>query len=114
VEDDILIAMELEDVLRQQGFEVMGPVPSVEAALRSVQEGRPDAAVLDVSLRGKRVTPVAEVLLAMKVPFVLTSAYGVDDLAGEPSLSQAVNLGKPTPHGELIAVMRSFAASAGT
>jgi DNA-binding response OmpR family regulator len=112
VEDEFLIAMELDAVLKKGGFEVLGPVSSVAAALSLIQAERPDAAVLDVSLRGERVTPVAEVLLANKVPFVLASAYLPEDLAAEPALSNARTLGKPTPPAALIAVMDDYRRSA--
>jgi DNA-binding response OmpR family regulator len=52
-EDEFLIAMELCAVLERGGFEIIGPVPTVSAALRRLQTERPGAAVLDVSLRGE-------------------------------------------------------------
>jgi DNA-binding response OmpR family regulator len=106
VEDELLIAMELDDVLQDAGFQVLGPVASVEGALDRLRTERPHAAVLDVSLRGERVTPVAEVLLSMNVPFVLTTAFGEADLAGEPPLANARKLGKPTPPGQLVNLLR--------
>ena len=108
--------MEVTAVLNSAGFEVLGPVPTVAAALEILKAERPGAAVLDVSLRGERVTPVAEVLRAMDVPFVLASAYQADDLAEEPALASARNLGKPTRSAELIALMHEYrvgAAAAG-
>jgi CheY-like chemotaxis protein len=75
VEDELLIAMELDAVLQEAGFTVVGPVSSVGEALDAIQAEHLDAAVLDVSLYGQRVTPVAEVLLSINTPFVLTSAY---------------------------------------
>lgn len=106
VEDEFLIAMELVDALEAAGFHVLKAAPSIEIALDILKDARPSAAVLDVNLRGERVTPVAMVLAAMNVPFVLTSAYGEDDLASEPILAGAINLGKPTPHDRLLQVMR--------
>src|SRR5690348_7180793 len=88
--------MELERTLSRAGYQVAGPVSSVPRALKLLREVRPDAAVLDVSLGGQRVTPVAEVLQAMAVPFVLASGYGAADLSDEPVLRDAVNVGKPT------------------
>jgi DNA-binding NarL/FixJ family response regulator len=109
VEDEFLIAIELARILKDGGFEVVGPVSTVGAALHRIQLRRPDAAVLDVSLRrGERVTRVAEVLLSMGVPFVLASAYVPADLAAEPALSTARNLGKPTPPAALLATMREY------
>lgn len=108
VEDEFLIAMELTSALQDAGFQVLKTAPSVAVALDFLRVSRPDAAVLDVSLRGERVTPVAMALAAMNVPFVLTSAYGEDDLADEPVLAAAENLGKPTPHGRLLEILRRF------
>lgn len=108
VEDEFLIAMELISALEEAGFHVVKAAPSVAVALDFLKEHRPNAAVLDVSLRGEKVTPVAMVLAAMGVPFVLTSAYGEDDLAGEPILAAARNLGKPTPHHKLFDLLRQF------
>ena len=96
VEDEFLIAMELEQTLVAAGYQVVGPAASVGAALGLLQQVRPNAAVLDVNLAGQRVTPVAIVLRAMAVPFVLTSAYGAADLSDEEVLRDAVNVGKPT------------------
>ena len=79
VEDEFLIAMELEQTLRRAGYQVVGPAPSLGTALELLRQVRPDAAVLDVNVGGERVTPVAEVLRAMAVPFVLASGYGAAD-----------------------------------
>ncbi len=108
VEDEFLIAMELTSALQDAGFQVLKAAPSVAVALEFLRGSRPDAAVLDVSLIGERVTPVALALAAMNVPFVLTSAYGETDLADEPILAAAENLGKPTPHGQLLEILRRF------
>ena len=96
VEDEYLIAMELEFTLQRAGYLVLGPARSVAAALELLREERPDAAVLDVSLAGEWVTPVAEVLRAMTVPFVLASGFSAADLELEPLLQNAANVGKPT------------------
>jgi two-component system, response regulator PdtaR len=108
VEDEFLIAMELNTVLTEAGFTVIGPVSTVVGALDRIRTDPPHAAVLDVSLRGERVTPVAEVLAQMGTPYVLTSAYQAAELAGEPSLERARNLGKPTSPTELVAALRDF------
>jgi DNA-binding response OmpR family regulator len=110
VEDEFLVAMELAAVLQDAGFEVVGPAATVAFALARIHAEPPHAAILDVSLRGERVTPVAEVLLALNVPFVLASAFEAADLADEPSLAGARNLGKPTSPATLIDAMAGFQA----
>ncbi|RXH25799.1 MULTISPECIES: response regulator [Bradyrhizobium] len=94
VEDEYLIAMELEATLRTAGYRVIGPAPDVSAALELLKAERPDAAILDVNLDGQWVTPVAEVLRASFVPFILTSGYVAADLQAEPALRDVVNVGK--------------------
>jgi two-component system, response regulator PdtaR len=96
VEDEFLIAMELEGVLIRAGHKVLGPAATVSKALALLDDRTPDATVLDVNLGGERVTPVAEALEKRRIPFVLASAYTSSDLANEPVLSNAPKVGKPT------------------
>ncbi len=46
-----------------------------------------DAAILDVTIRGGHVYPVAEQLLARDIPFVLASGYADSGTSREPSRS---------------------------
>lgn len=96
VEDEFLIAMQLEITLESAGYQVLGPASNVSSALELLRSERPAAAVLDVDLAGEWVTPVAEVLQAMVVPFILASGYGAAELNVEPVLRDAVNVGKPS------------------
>jgi two-component system, response regulator PdtaR len=104
VEDEVLLALDLELILKRHGWRVLGPAATVAEALRLLEAERPDAAVLDVNLRGELVTPVAEALRALAVPFVLASAYGRPDL-GAAVLAAAPNVGKPTAEGRLLAAL---------
>jgi two-component system, response regulator PdtaR len=102
VEDEVLLAMEIEDVLVEAGFDVVGPASSVARALQLVSDRRPDAAVLDVTLVGEKVTPVALLLKSLDIPFVLASASDTAELARHQDLAEAFNLGKPTDPHKLI------------
>lgn len=108
VEDDPFIAMELQDRLSERGAEVMGPVPAVRAALRILETSLPDAAVLDVNLRGEMSTPVAAVLSAAAVPFVLVTGYSRKQL--DPDLQDAILLPKPFSSRELAGVLEGLLA----
>ncbi|MCP3393887.1 response regulator [Bradyrhizobium sp. CCGB12] len=94
VEDEYLIALELDTVLRAAGYQVLGPARDVNDALAMLRAERPDAAILDVNLGGQWVTPVAEVLRAASVPFILASGYSAADVQAAPALRDAVNVGK--------------------
>ena len=76
VEDEYLIAMNLQDALESVGSVVLGPVPSVDKAITTIDsESNIDAAVLDVNLGGALAFAVADKLIARKIPFVFTSGY---------------------------------------
>ena len=78
VEDEMLIAMLIEDTLLDQGCVVLGPFTTLPDAMAAVQDASIDLALLDVNLRGEKVYPVAETLSARGVPFLLLSGYGTD------------------------------------
>jgi CheY-like chemotaxis protein len=78
VEDEVLIAMLIEDMLLDGGHEVVGPFNNLADALGAAHVERVDVALLDVNLRGERVYPVAEALERRGIPFLLLSGYGAD------------------------------------
>lgn len=82
VEDEFLIALDLQDTLQSAGYGVMGPARRVAEALELLKGSPPpDVALLDVNLCGERVTPVARLLNVMGIPFLLTTAglnFGAD------------------------------------
>jgi CheY-like chemotaxis protein len=81
VEDEYLIAVSLSDQLQGVGSIVIGPVPSVEKAMKAIEsDSKIEAAILDVNLGGAMAYPVADALLARNIPFVFTSGYEDSDL----------------------------------
>jgi CheY-like chemotaxis protein len=105
VEDEFLVAWDLEHLLARCGWRVLGPAASVAEALRLLGAGEaPAVALLDVNLRGETVAPVAEALRALDVPFVLASAYEGADLTAT-ALAGAPNVGKPVDEARLLAAL---------
>jgi DNA-binding response OmpR family regulator len=82
VEDEAMIAFELEDMLVDLGHEVLGPVGKVDAALRLLGGARPDAAIVDANLGGASALPIVQALKAAGVPFALASGYAASELEG--------------------------------
>jgi DNA-binding response OmpR family regulator len=113
VEDELLIALEIEDILSAAGVEVIGPATTVGAALALLQHERPDAAVLDANLRGEWVVPVAQVLRSLKIPFVLASAYTAEQWEHDAPLAGATNLGKPTTAPVLLEALETMLGAKG-
>jgi CheY-like chemotaxis protein len=92
-EDEAIVALDLETMLRGFGYQVLGPVSSTVEALELIGPERPDAVLLDLSLLDGLSVPVAEVLTAMGVPFILMTGY--DYLPDHPALKVAPRLSKP-------------------
>jgi CheY-like chemotaxis protein len=81
VEDEYAIARELAQVLREAGAIVVGPVPTVQAALAAIDaEAALDVAVLDLNLRGEASYEVADALDRLGVRYVFTSGYSRSSL----------------------------------
>lgn len=76
VEDEYLLADELELELADAGAIVLGPVGTIEDALALIgAEPDMDGAILDANLRGEMVFPAADLLLERGTPFVFTTGY---------------------------------------
>ena len=99
VEDEMLIAVLIEEMLQGLGCHVVGPVSRLDAALRLAHEEPLDAAILDVRIRGGQVYPVAEELLPRNIPFVLASGYG-DWAPREPPRPAALDQAFPAARPE--------------
>jgi len=106
VEDELLVALELEAMLARLGCQVVGPARTLTEAVR-LAAIEPDlaAAVLDVNLDGERVFPVADMLAARGVPILFATGYGGNDsLAGRDAKAVAV-LRKPYAQEAMIAAI---------
>jgi DNA-binding response OmpR family regulator len=99
VEDEALIAILIEDVVQDSGGAIVGPVATLEKALKLAEEEDFDAAILDVTIRGGKVFAVAKLLQERGIPFVFASGYG--DWALPKELRDKPRLTKPFTVGEL-------------
>jgi DNA-binding response OmpR family regulator len=75
VEDDPLLAMDLEWTLKRDGFVVIGPAITIKEAFHLLRDGPPDLAILDLNLGEEMVFPVADHLAATRVPFLILSGH---------------------------------------
>jgi CheY-like chemotaxis protein len=99
VEDEMLVAMNIEDILLELGAIVVGPAMRLETALDLAQVAELDVAMLDVNLHGGRSYPVAEVLRARGLPFIFATGYGHTDDDG--TFGEVPTLAKPFRSQEL-------------
>jgi len=87
VEDEPLIAMDIEGTLSAHGFSVVGPAGTLDGALKLVEQGGFDAALIDANLDGEPVDELAAALTAKGIAFAFVTGYGRDTM---PSTSAGI------------------------
>jgi len=95
VEDDLLIALTLGELVEELGHKVIGPAFTLEEGLAAVGDNAIDFALLDFDLGSDTDSiPIAQALMLLSVPFVF--ATGTDpkhmaaSFAGHPVISKPV------------------------
>lgn len=107
VEDEMLIALSLEDVLSDAGYEVSGIANTLDRAFEKLASCSFGAAILDINLGPQLVWPFASSLKARGIAFAfLSSDCERDDFPQE--LSLAPKMCKPFDEIELLSVVRSL------
>ena len=93
VEDEALVALDLEDLLTDLSHDVVATAASVDQALAFVRNAdtMPDAAIVDANLGGKSARPVVDALDAQGVRVVVASGYGATELARLGFESPSIN-----------------------
>jgi CheY-like chemotaxis protein len=76
VEDEMLVAMNIEDMLLDLGHEVAGLASRLAPALALARDALFDVAMLDVNLAGETSFPVADLLIERGIPFLFATGYG--------------------------------------
>lgn len=93
VEDEVILAWALQDMLAGYGCVVVGPAAGVSDALELIGREAIDAAVLDVNLNREKCYPVADALANKGIPFVFSTAYSAESL--EEGYRQHPSVQKP-------------------
>src|SRR3954449_5280792 len=105
VEDEFLLALQLEEMLQSRGATVLGPYRRLEDALKAAERDSFDFALLDINLSGTMVYPLADHLLARGNPFLFLTGYSLPNL---PERFRGVTrLNKPWDPELLIATFRA-------
>jgi DNA-binding response OmpR family regulator len=102
LEDDLLLAMDMEEFLLESGYEVAGPYGRVNHALEAVDKLSLSGAVVDLNLHGEMSFPVIDLLRSRGVPIIVCSGYAElpevkQKLAGLPLLAKPWNPQKLGP-----------------
>ena len=105
VEDEIVIAFMVEDMLMELGCHLVFHAGTVDEALAILRQHRPQLAVLDVNLGYITAYPVAERLTELTIPFVFAPGYGLQGL--DPRWAAKTVLQKPFDARLLVPALRT-------
>lgn len=103
VEDEMTIALLVEDMLLDLGHEVVAVAMRLPQALAQARSAAIDLAVLDVNLDGRPSFPVAAALAERGVPFLFATGYGGAGV--DPAFADRTVIKKPFLIGELRAAI---------
>ena len=107
VEDEALVAMNLQDDLKEAGYAVVGPFDTCAAALAWLENQTPDLAVLDTVLKDGTCRALAAELARRGVGFVLWSGH-LQDKQTLKEFTDAVWVEKPSTHTALLRALASL------
>jgi DNA-binding response OmpR family regulator len=112
LEDEALIALNLQDELQDAGFVVAGPFTTCSAALEWLRTATPSIAILDAALRDGSCSKVAAELSRRAVPFLIYSGHQEN----HPLLDEfqhVIWIEKPSPPTALIQACEQFLVGCG-
>jgi CheY-like chemotaxis protein len=81
VEDEMLIAMELDAIVQEFGWTTVGPATSCAAAVELLRSRQIDGAIVDFVLGDKRCDEVAAELIARGIPWALATGFDENEVA---------------------------------
>jgi two-component SAPR family response regulator len=99
LEDNVLQATNLADLLEAAGYRVLGPIRSVHEAMRVLEVDRIDGALLDIKLGDDNSTRIAETLTKRWIPVLFVSGYPKPDA---PTYENLAYLQKPYTEEQLL------------
>jgi CheY-like chemotaxis protein len=100
VEDEMLQALRIGDLVKEMGGDVTDTAYGFEQARRAIAAEGFDCAVLDINLGGTLSFRLTDALKEQKIPFVFCTAYA-DGIEVYPGASDAPRVDKPVQPAEL-------------
>jgi len=104
IEDEFFVAAHIDDLLRAEGLDVIGPVGTLDEAKLLARDETLDGALLDVNIVGGRVDDVADILTHRDVPFLFVTSCEYGDLP--QNHREATVVQKPFKDGDLMRAVR--------
>jgi signal transduction histidine kinase len=90
VEDEIIIARELEDILHNLGHQVCGFAATAVDAIQKAQECRPDLVLMDIQLRGEDdgIQAAEKIKKLYNIPLIYVTAYADQQILDRAKITE--------------------------
>ena len=90
VEDNSIVAKDIQNSLKTLGFDVCASVPSGEEALEKTEEQRPDLVLMDIMLKGEmNGTEAAEQIRSrFSIPVIYLTAYADEEILEKAKVTE--------------------------
>ena len=106
IEDEPMIAMDLQDLLEDAGFDVVGVAGKLDKAMGLIASLQFDAAIVDANLGGLSSSPAARALVERRVPFIVLSGYSAQQQ--DAAFPKAQFIQKPCRPEQLINALKAI------
>jgi PAS domain S-box-containing protein len=104
VEDEMLVALDLQETVKALGYEVVGPFGGLAEAIDGAETHAVDFAILDLNLNGEMTYDLAKELEKRGVPIVFTTGYEADTITSRFQNCRVLN--KPVIKDALESVLK--------
>lgn len=101
VEDEFIIALEIQANLEEAGATVIGPAYTLGQALELAEHEKLSAAMLDLRLGRESASPVAQLLTERHIPFLFYTGQPPSDPVRR-AWPQSTTLSKPASGDEIV------------
>ncbi|RLF58459.1 MAG: hypothetical protein DRN27_05400, partial [Thermoplasmata archaeon] len=77
VEDESIVALEIQNRLEQMGYHVIDTISEGEQAIKKALETKPDLVLMDIHLLGEMdgITTAEQIRKKLKIPVIFLTAY---------------------------------------
>jgi CheY-like chemotaxis protein len=115
VEDEAIVAIDLQCQLRKLGYDVPDPVASGDQALQTIEESRPDLVLMDINIEGELdgIATASRIPADYRIPVIYLTAHSDPSVVSRAGATRPFGyLLKPYSERELHALIQSSLARA--
>lgn len=105
VEDEQIVAMDIQNALEKNGFAVVGRADRGEEAVRKAGELRPSLVLMDINLKGRMdgIEAAVQIRESLGLPVIFLTAYGTSAIVDRARLAEPfAYIFKPFDERELV------------